>query len=186
VTITAAAGVTINGTPLTLATSKGGSLVRTASNTWTFTPIGGGGKVLQVVRATDTTSRSTTSTSFVDASLSVTITPTATTSTIILIQTGYGRLSSSTAGNVRVDYQITDSSNVAISGAQHLAFGPANFTFSGPGSFDFPFTFVAFASPATISAVTYKSRFLAPASTTTNTIINTEATGQMLAIEVAA
>jgi hypothetical protein len=43
VTITAAADVTINGTPLTLATSKGGSLVRTASNTWTFTPTGGGG-----------------------------------------------------------------------------------------------------------------------------------------------
>jgi len=42
VTITAAAGVTINGTPLTLTTSQRGSLVRTASNTWTFTPIGGG------------------------------------------------------------------------------------------------------------------------------------------------
>ena len=42
VTITAAAGVTINGTPLTLETSKGGSLVRTASNTWTFMPTGGG------------------------------------------------------------------------------------------------------------------------------------------------
>ena len=41
VTITPAADVTINGTPLTLATSKGGSLVRTASNTWTFTPTGG-------------------------------------------------------------------------------------------------------------------------------------------------
>jgi hypothetical protein len=42
VTITPAAGVTINGTPLTLATSKGGSLVRTASNTWTFIPFSGG------------------------------------------------------------------------------------------------------------------------------------------------
>ena len=42
VTITAAAGVTINGTPLTLATSKGGSLVRTASNVWTFIPFSGG------------------------------------------------------------------------------------------------------------------------------------------------
>ena len=49
VTITPAATVTINGTPLTLATSKGGSLVRTASNTWTFIPTGAGGKVLQVV-----------------------------------------------------------------------------------------------------------------------------------------
>ena len=42
VTITAAAGVTINGTPLTLETSKGGSLVRTASNVWTFIPFSGG------------------------------------------------------------------------------------------------------------------------------------------------
>ena len=144
------------------------------------------GKVLQVVRATDVTNRSTTSTSFVDASLSVTITPRATTSTIILIQTGYGRLSTSTAGNVRVDYQITNSSNVAISGAQSLSFGPANFNFSGTGSIDYPFTFVAFASPATISAVTFKSRFKSLASTTTNNILNTEATGQLFAIEVAA
>ena len=42
VTITPAADVTINGTPLTLATSKGGSLVRTASNTWTFIPFSAG------------------------------------------------------------------------------------------------------------------------------------------------
>jgi len=42
VTVTPAAGVTINGTPLTLATSKGGSLVRTASNVWTFIPFSGG------------------------------------------------------------------------------------------------------------------------------------------------
>jgi len=42
VTIAAGAGVTINGTPLTLATSKGGSLVRTASNTWTFIPFSAG------------------------------------------------------------------------------------------------------------------------------------------------
>ena len=42
VTITPAATVTINGTPLTLTTSQGGSLVRTASNTWTFTATGSG------------------------------------------------------------------------------------------------------------------------------------------------
>ena len=42
VTITPAVDVTINGTPLTLATSKGGSLVRTASNTWTFIPFSAG------------------------------------------------------------------------------------------------------------------------------------------------
>jgi hypothetical protein len=42
VTITPAVDVTINGEPLTLETSKGGSLVRTASNTWTFIPFSSG------------------------------------------------------------------------------------------------------------------------------------------------
>jgi len=52
VTITPAVDVTINGTPLTLATSKGGSLVRTASNTWTFTPTGGDSPGLNAVAPT--------------------------------------------------------------------------------------------------------------------------------------
>jgi len=52
VTITPAATVTINGTPLTLATSKGGSLVRTASNTWTFIPTGGDSPGLNPVAPT--------------------------------------------------------------------------------------------------------------------------------------
>jgi len=49
VTITPAADVTINGTPLTLTTSKGGSLVRTASNTWTFIPFSAGGSNAPVI-----------------------------------------------------------------------------------------------------------------------------------------
>lgn len=41
-TITPGSGVTINGTPLTLAQHKGGTLIRTASDTWTFIPFQGG------------------------------------------------------------------------------------------------------------------------------------------------
>jgi len=85
VTITAAAGVTINGTPLTLETSKGGSLVRTASNVWTFTPTGGGGgKVFQVVSARTTTQVTSTTTTYVDTTLTATITPRFTTSRILI------------------------------------------------------------------------------------------------------
>jgi len=54
VTITPAAGVTINGTPLTLETSKGGSLVRTASNTWTFIPFSSGDGTPGAANFTDT------------------------------------------------------------------------------------------------------------------------------------
>lgn len=42
VTVAAGAGVTINGTPLTLAQYKGAAIQRTASNTWTFIPFSGG------------------------------------------------------------------------------------------------------------------------------------------------
>lgn len=42
VTIAGGAGVTINGTPLTLAQYKGAAIQRTASNTWTFVPFSGG------------------------------------------------------------------------------------------------------------------------------------------------
>ena len=42
VTIAAGSGVTINGTPLTLAQYKGAAIQRTASNTWTFVPFSGG------------------------------------------------------------------------------------------------------------------------------------------------
>jgi hypothetical protein len=41
-TVDAAAGVTINGAPLVLVQNRGGSLVRTASNVWTFVPFSGG------------------------------------------------------------------------------------------------------------------------------------------------
>jgi len=63
-------------------------------NNVTGLPAGVGGKVLQVVTATDSTARSTTSTSFVTSSntLSLNITPSATSSKIYLLATftGYG------------------------------------------------------------------------------------------------
>jgi len=89
VTIAGAVGVTINGTPLTLATSKGGSLIRTASNTWTFVP-SGGGKILQVVSADYAVQTLTTSASYVTSGLTASITPSLTTSKVIIFATTSG------------------------------------------------------------------------------------------------
>jgi hypothetical protein len=174
VTVVAAAGVTINGTPLTLATSKGGSLVRTASNTWTFTPTGGGGKVLQVVRATDSTSRSTTSASFVDVTgMTVTITPTRSNSNVIIVAAF-----ACSHGNNIYFFQITDSSNVAVSGFQGPELGTVGVTIR---------EYIngwAYASPGTTSAVTFKLRFRTSSGAVN--VRNDLATGQMYAIEVEA
>ena len=114
VTITAAAGVTINGTPLTLATSKGGSLVRTASNTWTFTPTGGGGKVLQVVSVTKTDTFSTSSTSFVDVTgLTANITPSSASSKIMV----FVSLQAGQQGNNGYFNLVRGSTNLAVGDA---------------------------------------------------------------------
>jgi hypothetical protein len=136
-----------------------------------------GGKVLQIVRATDATDRSTTSTSFVDASLSVTITPQLSTSAILLMWIfNVARA----ASNEFAGLQITDSSNNAISGSEGAFMGS-----SGATGVQIQQTLIAYATPGTTSATTYKARFK---STNGNQIVirNAASTGQLYAIEVSA
>jgi hypothetical protein len=134
-----------------------------------------GGKVLQVVRATDATDRSTTSTSFVDASLSVTITPQRSNSTILLIHSS----SLASPNNSFINLRITDASNNPISGAETRTFGVAtNVAARSTG------IVIGYASPATTSPVTYKVRF--SVSLGTGIIENVQSTGQLFAIEVSA
>ena len=160
--------VTIDGAgPLAGATTLNGLTI----------PTTGFGKVLQVVRATDTTNRSTTSVSMVDANISVTITPQKNTSAVLLIWTAQAY----PFGTVARQYmQITDSSNTTISGAQTCSMGQ-----SSTEDTYLTFTIIAYATPATTSPVTYKGRYKAYASSTAR-LENTIATGQLYAIEVSA
>jgi hypothetical protein len=136
-----------------------------------------GGKVLQVVRATDTTARSTSSASFSDAGLSVTITPQRDTSAILLIVVN-GQYTNNSDNAIRC--RITDSSNNAISGAEETRGGVAsNFLYAHV-------TIMAWATPATTSATTYKLRFRSNIGGQGVDILNTQVTGQMFAIEVSA
>ena len=141
-------------------------------------PTTGFGKVLQVVRATDSTNRSTTSTSYVDASISVTITPTKNTSAILLIWTAQ---SWPFGAQAIQDMQITDSSNVAISGAETSRMG-INSTIDSYLSF----TAIGYATPATTSSVIYKGRFKLNSASSTARLQNLTTTGQLFAIEVSA
>jgi len=136
------------------------------------------GKVLQVVRATDTTRRSTTSATFVDASISVTITPQKSDSAIIII----GSFSVNFAAGGGVSIQITDSSNNAISGAERMN---AQNTSATDSNQTYNLTAFGYNTPATILPVTYKTRFRRDV-TGTGQLMNDQNTGQMYAIEVAA
>ena len=139
-------------------------------------------RILQVVRATDTTARSTTSTSFVDANISVTITPTSSDSDVLLLWVFTQNAQNGGATHTRAQYQITDNSNVAISGAEGMLTGLLISTlqsFAGQ-------TLIGYDSPATTSATTYKGRFKAFEASQTANISNNLNTGQLFALEISA
>jgi hypothetical protein len=135
-----------------------------------------GAKVLQIVRATDATQRTTTSATFVDASISVTITPQKSTSAILLIWS----VGVAVASTKFTFIQITDNSNNAISGAE------TNETYSDSGVIIARQTLFGYATPATSSAVTFKGRFRIDGGAVAGTLRNANSTGQLYAIEVSA
>ena len=148
-----------------------------------------GGKILQIVRASDSTNRATSSTSFVDVTgMSVTITPQKSNSAILIISSFFVSTSTTAAtADARGGFRIADSSNNAISGAQDTAWGLINYTGSGGDKImQGGQTHIAYATPATTSAVTYKLRFSVVGAGVTVTVINGTTTGQMYAIEVSA
>ena len=185
-------GATSGTTDVVAAAIAGDGVLSLPSGTGTLataafvnTAVAAGGKVLQVVRATDSTNRATTSTTFVDASLSVTITPTADTSNILLIHSCGITVGNSSSGYTFGQQQITDSGNTQVSGAKSTT-GTRNYTTSSP-SFFASVVLMGWASPATTSATTYKVRFMGSTlGTISNTLENANITGQLFAIEVAA
>jgi hypothetical protein len=168
-------GQTSGSTTITAPASGGDETIELSSALAGKLPIAGG-KILQIVRATDSTNRTTTSNAFVDASISVTITPQKNDSAIIVIWSA-----TITAGNG--DYvilAITDSSDNAISGAEFRYNG------SSANGHWASFTTIGYSTPATIMATTYKGRFRSNTSGPTATIQNSSNTGQLFAIEVSA
>jgi hypothetical protein len=146
-----------------------------------------GGKILQIVRATDATQRSTTSTSFVDVTgMSVTITPQKSDSAILLVSVFNALASSSSTATQEIAiFTITDASNNGISGAETVETGGQNLSGSNRVVLD-SVAIIGYATPATTSATTYKLRFRASTANNNVFIQNQIRTGQMYAIEVSA
>jgi hypothetical protein len=145
-----------------------------------------GGKVLQIVRATDSTLRSTTSTSFVDVTgMSVTITPQKSDSAILLIGSVGVGVENSTVAN-EAFFRITDASNNAVSGAEVYPLRLFAYSFSGTAGLNFGITPIGYATPAVITAVTYKLQFRVATASVFLEAQNQTQTGQLYAIEVSA
>ena len=145
----------------------------------------GAGKILQVVRATDATDHTITSTSFVDISgMSVTITPTSATSTILVIATFVGRNGDTSATAGVMNFRLTDGTN-PLSGAEYGEM--RELVFSGTTNvITSTITMIGYDAPATTSPITYKLQARQQSSTVAEIANSTNSTGQILAVEVSA
>lgn len=132
------------------------------------------GKVLQVLGATDTTERSTTSSSFVTASntLSVTITPTSSSSKFAIFVNHYAG-SSSGYGQYTIARGGTN-----LGGSE----GMAQYN-SGSGSLDGSVSYCYLDSPATSSSITYQPYMKAGVGT--QKMGQANRTAQIIVIEIA-
>ena len=145
--------------------------------------------IVQVVEATDTTLRTTSSTTYVDTNVSLTITPTSASNRILLTAVfnafsnpGVNRI---TGG----EYQIyNNTAAAAVDGAEKAEYGSQ--TSSAENQYGYAyFNLSGIDSPATTSAQTYKIRFLATAvtaGTANNQMLNSTTTCVFRAYEVTA
>jgi len=151
------------------------------------TAAAGFGKILQIVSATDTTNRTTTSATSVDADISVSITPLDASSTIYVIWNAeFG--ASRTASYDGTEASITDSSNVELTGAESTPVVLRHDNSNWNPAYQVA-TLIGSVSAGSTSARTYKGRYRLSFTTTggpTSYIANAAKTGLMIAIEVAA
>ena len=152
-------------------------------------PVGlpiGGGKILQVVRATDGTIRQTAKTSQTDVTgMSVTITPQKSDSALLLIASFISAINTQSGTEQAGNYLLTDASNNTVSGAQRTPVGSFNNSFTPTGRMFTSQVLFGYATPATTSAVTYKLRFYSNTTAVVTEVANHVQTGQMYAIELA-
>ena len=150
-TPTAGAGVTISGTITALTTNGSASIIKTATNTWSYIPAGGG-KILQVVNATVGTAASSSSSAYADTGLTATITPTSNTSKILVLVDHADCQKS--VGNTELGIKLLRGATSIHQLAGQAAYN-ASTGLNSIGSVSCAYL----DSPATTSATTYKTQF---------------------------
>lgn len=141
-------------TPARLGIGSTGNVLTVSGGLPVWSAPAGGGKVLQVVYATYATSTSTSATSFSDTGLTATITPTLNTSTIMIFVNHASNFTDNQSSSQQMNLRILrDSTNLY----------DVNFMYHSPYQFNSNagMTIIRKDSPATTSAVVYKTQFKA-------------------------
>ena len=178
-TPTAGAGVTINGTITALATNGSASVIKTATNTWSYIASGGGGKVLQVVHAIATAIVSNTTSTYADVGLSASITC-ATTGSKVLVLVNHSGVYKGNVQNTSVGCRLLRDATTLITwealGAYNNSTNQQNVASSSISYLD---------SPASVSALTYKTQF-ASLQNLASAYVNNEGDSSICLMEIGA
>jgi len=137
-------------------------------------------RILQVVEATYSTATSSSTNVFVDTGLTATITPSATTSKILVLsfQSGVNKSSGNSATNM--DIQLLRGSTVILEILATL-YTNSSMDLRAPSA-----SLIKLDSPATTSAVTYKTQFRSRNNTASVTVQGDNSTSTMILCEVSA
>jgi hypothetical protein len=152
------------------------------------TPAGGGGKVLQVVQATYSTSTTIASTSYTDTGLSGTITPSSATSKVLVMFTQQARIARTgvdQGGGYQLLRGATSILNLGNGGYESQGIDTGN---SSSVQLRAIISGAYLDSPATTSATTYKTQFkvYSTASSGQATINENSAPATLLLLEIGA
>jgi hypothetical protein len=187
-TITAGTATVNTSASLALAQYESGTLDFTSASAAIFikgagAPPGATGKpILQIVTASTTTQVSITATSFQDSGLSATITPTLNTSNILvmIMQPAYGQRS---ANAFLTESQVLRNSTQIFFNTRHTRpWGPT----SNNMEVGYNATFIYLDSPASTSALTYKTQYKTDGGGTTLELQLSNALSQIILMEIGA
>jgi len=141
----------------------------------------GGGKVLQVVAATYSTYTTNSTATYADTGLTVSITPSSSTSKVLVIATQNGCGKFTTTGSSIYVRLVRNSTEIGFStGAYNGGSGSAAYNFIGSLSN------VVLDSPATTSAITYKTQFKNEIAQSYVSIQNSGDNSTIIAMEIGA
>jgi hypothetical protein len=172
-----------------LAIGSTGNVLTVAGGVPTWAAPAGGGKVLQVVSATTTTSTLIQSTSFTDTGLSCSITPSAATSKILVLVT-QNFVNYVGSGERAAGYQLLRGAtavNVIGSGGYEYTYDSSSTTVNGR-NFRAVHTITYLDSPSTTSSTTYKTqaKLLSTANSSQITFQENSQTASIILLEIGA
>jgi hypothetical protein len=172
-------------TPARLGVGTTGQVLTVAGGVPTWATPSGGGKVLQVVQGTSTTSTGITSTSYTDTTLSATITPSATTSKILVLVSQSYHFQTNRTTFCYTSSQIVRGSTSILAQLNSFGIEAAAGSRGVLGTWGW-WNFHYLDSPSTTSATTYKTQANVDTSGDTITAQESSKPSTIILIEIGA